>query len=243
MVKWLTILVEWVRNKIVPRFSKYRSKLPYIIIVVFALIVVVVGINVFIELTDTLSSDKLIAYDTKITNYITSFRSPALDSYFITMTKIGDVHGYLIILGIALLLTILVFRKWKYIGQITLVLFLASFSNVILKRVIDRARPDDIEHLVVVNTLSYPSGHAMSAMAFYGFLIFLVSFLNVHKLLKMIIISLLLLLILSIGVSRIYLGVHFPSDIAGGFIAGLIWVFFCIFIFNVIEVFRRDPST
>ena len=113
---------------------------------------------------------------------------------------------------------------------------------MILKRFIDRARPG-IEHLVVVKTLSYPSGHAMSAMAFYGFLIYLVYHFKMHTALKGLVIFLLALLILSIGVSRIYLGVHYPSDIVGGFIAGLIWVFFCILIFNLIEVFRRDPLT
>ena len=83
----------------------------------------------------------------------------------------------------------------------------------------------------------------MSAMAFYGFLIYLVTQFNLSKLAKSSIIAGLSFLILSIGISRIYLGVHYPSDIAGGFIAGFIWVVFCILIFNIIELFRRDPKT
>ena len=63
------------------------------------------------------------------------------------------------------------------------------------------------------------------------------------KIIKYSIIFLLTILIISIGLSRIYLGVHFPSDIAGGFIAGGIWVIFCIILFNIIDVFRRDPKT
>ncbi|MGB6150435.1 MAG: phosphatase PAP2 family protein, partial [Pricia sp.] len=115
-------------------------------------------------------------------------------------------------------------------------------SNMVLKRFIDRARPE-IEHLVSVKTLSYPSGHAMSSMAFYGFLIYLIYKLKISRIWKFNLIVLLIVLILSIGISRVYLGVHFPSDVIGGWIAGTIWVTFCILIFNLIEVFRRDSQT
>jgi len=223
-------------------YDKYDEKLPYIITVVVALILVVGGINLFIELTETLSTDIMINIDHRITQYVISFRSPALTQYFLYMTYVGDVYGYLIVLAIYLLISIFVFKKWKYVAQTSFVLLLATVSNMVLKRFIDRARPG-IEHMVSVETLSYPSGHAMSAMAFYGFLIFLVYKFNLNKYLKAGILVLLAILILSIGISRIYLGVHFPSDIAGGYIAGWIWVIFCVLVFDLIEVFRRDSKT
>ncbi len=235
-------LIGNLRTFLYNRFHHLPKQSPYYITIILALIVVVLGINLFIELTATLQTDTLAAYDDRITEYVHSYRNPGLTSYFMLVTNIGDVNGYLIVLGISVLLTVLFFKRWKYIWQIVLVLFLASASNVILKRFIDRARPG-IEHLVVVKTLSYPSGHAMSAMAFYGFLIYLLYKFKMNLLLKIALMLLLTVLILSIGISRIYLGVHFPSDIAGGFIAGMIWVFFCILIFDVIELFRRDPLT
>jgi undecaprenyl-diphosphatase len=155
---------------------------------------------------------------------------------------VGDFYGYLIVFGIFLLVSLLFFKRWKYVLQATLVLALATGSNMMLKLFIDRARPG-IEHLVSVETLSYPSGHAMSAMAFYGFLTYLIYTFKIHKVAKFLLILVLVLLILSIGVSRIYLGVHFPSDVAGGFIAGFIWVVFCVLIFELVEIFRRDPRT
>lgn len=123
-----------------------------------------------------------------------------------------------------------------------IVLLVAASSNLLLKQIINRARPD-ADYLVTVKTLSYPSGHAMSAMAFYGFLIYLIYTFNIPKLVKYGIIAFLAMLIVSIGISRIYLGVHFPSDIAGGFIAGFIWVVFCILILNILKIFKEDPST
>ena len=224
------------------KFQQYNPGLPYLITALIALIVVVAGINLFIELTDTLQSDVLSMWDTRITDYVISFRNPALTRYFIIVTDIGDLYGYLVVLIICTALSYFVFKRWKYVLQIVLVLALASISNVVLKRFIDRARPS-IEHMVTVETLSYPSGHSMSAMAFYGFLIYLLTQFKMNKLLRAGSIMVLVILILSIGISRIYLGVHFPSDVAGGFIAGFIWVIFCALLFNVIELFKRDPKT
>ncbi|MGB5822171.1 MAG: phosphatase PAP2 family protein [Saonia sp.] len=242
MKEILRVLIQRIRTILFPKFRQYYQKLPYIITVVIALVLVLGCINLFVELTATLKTETLASYDHQITQYVIAHRSPSITKYFKFMTEVGDVNGYLIVLGISVLLTILVFKRWKYIAQITLVLLLATISNMMLKRFIDRARPG-IEHLVVVKTLSYPSGHAMSAMAFYGFLMYLVYKFKMNIILKSVLFIFLILFVLSIGISRIYLGVHFPSDIAGGFIAGMIWVFFCILIFNLVEVFRKDPLT
>lgn len=241
MKKVVSGIVKSIRLFLSEKLHAEDSRLPYFITVIVALIFVVGGINLFIELTETLKTETLAAYDTAITNYVISFRSPPLTQYFKFVTDVGDVNGYLIVLGLFVLLSWRVLKSWKYVVQSALVLALATLSNMALKRFIDRARPG-IEHLVSVKTLSYPSGHAMSAMAFFGFLIYLISKLKINKVLKYSLMVLFALLILSIGISRIYLGVHFPSDIAGGFIAGFIWVVFCVLIFDLIQIFRRDPK-
>lgn len=242
MRKALFEFIKKLRSFLASKFHKYHVTLPYLIIFTISLLLVVGGINLFIELTDELKTEALSKYDQQITDYIISFRTPALTNFFIFVTKVGDFYGYLVVLIGSVLVSIFIFKKWKYVFQITLVLLLSSVSNLILKRFIDRARPG-IEHLVSVETLSYPSGHAMSAMAFYGFIMYLFYRFKINLFLKITMMLFLFLLILSIGISRIYLGVHFPSDIAGGFIAGFIWVAFCVILFDLIELFRRDPRT
>lgn len=224
------------------KLKQFDVTVPYVIATAVALIFVLLGINVFIELTKNLQTDVLASYDQQIAQSIISYRSPVLTNYFVIVTKLGNASSYLIIISLFAFVSFIIFKKWKYMSQITLVLLLAALSNSVLKRFINRARPD-IEHLVAVKTLSYPSGHAMASMAFYGFLAYLFYKFNLPKYIKVLTILVLALLILSIGISRIYLGVHFPSDIAGGFIAGAIWVLLCIVVFNVIEVFKRDPKT
>lgn len=241
MKKAVYRIIKAVRTFLSEKLHNEDSRLPYIITVIVSLVIVVGGINLFIELTETLKTDTLARYDAAITDYIISFRNPSLTAFFKFVTDIGDVTGYIIVLVLFVLLSWRVIKSWKYILQSVVVLVLATLSNMALKRFIDRARPG-IEHLVSVKTLSYPSGHAMGAMAFFGFLIYLISKLRINRILKYSLMVLVAFLILSIGISRIYLGVHYPSDVAGGFIAGFIWVVFCILIFDVIQIFRRDPS-
>lgn len=235
--KIIQILIQ-LRKVLRENFDQYTDKLPYFLTIFLALVIVVVGINVFIELTETLQSEALKKYDTRITGYITSFRRPWLTSFFEVITNIGDLKGYIVMVFLSTAFLYWHFKNWRFSIETGIVLIFASLSNVALKKVINRARPD-AEHLVSVSTLSYPSGHAMSAMAFYGFLIYVIYNVKVKKWIKAIIISVLVFLILSIGISRIYLGVHYPSDIAGGYIAGLVWVIFSIILFHIIDLVSK----
>ena len=238
MLKQFTKII---RNAASPLFAKVGNRAPYIVTVLVTLILVVAGINIFIELTDTLSTETLKEYDQQVTDFVISLRTPALTQYFLYMTYLGDIYGYLLVLGIYLVVSIFIFKKARYVAQTFVVLILATVSNMVLKRFVDRARPG-IEHLVSVETLSYPSGHAMSSMAFYGFLMYLFYKFKINGIIKAGILLSLTLIILSIGLSRIYLGVHYPSDIVGGYIAGTIWVIFCIVIFSVVEMYTNEPN-
>ncbi|PIB37760.1 phosphatase PAP2 family protein [Maribacter sp. 4G9] len=241
MKKAVYSIIKFIRTFLSEKFHNEDSRLPYFITVFISLAIVVGGINLFIELTETLKTETLARYDTAITDYIISFRNPSLTTFFKFVTDIGDVTGYLIVLVLFVIISWRIIKSWKYVLQSVIVLLLATLSNMALKRFVDRARPG-IEHLVTVESLSYPSGHAMGAMAFFGFLIYLISKLRIHKGLRYFIMFLFALLIIIIGISRIYLGVHYPSDVVGGFIAGFIWVVFCVLIFDVIQIFRRDPE-
>ncbi len=242
MIKHLLKILKEIKHFINGTMKRKNVTLPYIIMGVITFAVFIASIKLFIELTNVLKSETLSIYDTEISAFAARQRSPLLTDYFVLVTDVGDAIGYLIVFFSCAIIFYLVFKSWKYIIQLITVLVLALSSNLLLKQIINRARPD-VEHLVTVETLSYPSGHAMMAMAFYGILIYLIWQFPWNSLLRYGLIFLLAVLILSIGYSRIYLGVHFPSDILGGYIAGFIWVIFCIIIFNLIRIFRRDPAT
>ena len=132
------------------------------------------------------------------------------------ITFFGSAY-WLIGLSIFLLLII----KNKKIGiSISINLGLAALTNFLLKQILQRPRP--IGHRIIDESgYSLPSGHSMVSMAFYGFLIYLVYKRIENKHLKSFLIALLLVLIINIGISRIYLGVHYTSVVIAGFLVAI----------------------
>lgn len=237
IIKLLLKLKKFLQEK----FNFTDENIPFLITILAAFLLFSFGIYLFIELTDELPTESLATYDESITDFFVSNRNPALTTYLKTVTYIGNFYGYLGVVLLVCSFFYIKFKNWRYILELLTVLILASISNVVIKRIINRARPTE-HSLYVLESLSYPSGHAMSAMAFYGFLIYLAYILKMKKLTKIVVIAILAILILSIGISRIYLGVHYPSDVAGGFIAGFIWVVFCAVLFHIIDLLRKKKK-
>ena len=118
---------------------------------------------------------------------------------------------------IVLTITLFILIKNKKIGlSIISNLAIITVLNQLLKRIVQRPRPTEFR-IVEETGYSFPSGHSMISMAFYGYLIYLIYKHVKNKYLKWISIILLSILICSIGISRIYLGVHYTSDVLGGF--------------------------
>lgn len=217
--------------------SRNNPNFPYYLLIIVSFIVFVIGTNIFVELSGEISGQAMKEYDTMITDFVTSFRTPALNKFFQFVTDLGDLYAYLVATTIASIFFFFKLKNKRFIFQLIGVVILSALANMALKRAFNRARPT-IEHLVVVKTLSYPSGHSMSAMAFYGFLTYLIFQIKMKRWLRALLAFIFISMILLIGLSRIYLGVHFPSDVAGGFIAGMIWVAFCIVLFNILALLR-----
>lgn len=142
----------------------------------------------------------------------TTILNDFLTSFLKILTYMGSASILLIITIISLL-----FLKDKFIGiSMGINGFSIYLLNLLLKNIFVIPRPDIIT-FIEENGYSYPSGHAMASFAFYGFLIYLINKKMKPSFFKKLLIVLLVLLILSIGFSRIYLGVHHFSDIIGGY--------------------------
>ena len=151
----------------------------------------------------------IIGYKMVSTFLISDFATPV--AKFIT-----NFGGAIFLILTAIVLTILI--KNKKIGlAILLNLTIITILNQLLKRILQRPRPT--EYRIIEETgYSFPSGHSMVSMAFYGYLIYLIYKYVKNKYIKWISIALLSILIGTIGISRIYLGVHYTSDVLGGFL-------------------------
>lgn len=150
----------------------------------------------------------IVGYKLVSTFLISDFATPI--AKFIT-----NFGGAIILIGSAF--TLFIFIKNKKIGvSIISNLAIITVLNQLLKRIVQRPRPTEFR-IVEESGYSFPSGHSMVSMAFYGYLIYLIYKYVKNKYLKWISIILLSILICSIGISRIYLGVHYTSDVLGGF--------------------------
>lgn len=149
-------------------------------------------------------------------NYIINlfkYKSDILTNIMKIITFLGSALS--IILLTVLLIIVVKGKRNKILILINVIV--TTLLNQLLKNVFQRGRP--IDSIIEESGYSFPSGHSMVSMAFYGFLIYLVYKSNIKY--KGLIVGLLSVLIVLIGISRIYLGVHYPTDVIGGFTLSL----------------------
>ncbi len=157
-----------------------------------------------------------LTWDGIVFRFFRRFTSPSVTLFFRLVTQFANVF---VLLFLTFLIWILPsFRK--YGPMVTWNLLLSSGANSILKLFYARSRPLDVAFIQETG-YSFPSGHSMVAMAFYGLFIYLIFHSSLTKSYKILSILGLSLLILLIGISRIYLGVHYASDVVGGFFLSL----------------------
>ena len=128
---------------------------------------------------------------------------------------------FIVLLCIVFLILFIVLKK-KNVGLvISSVLIISTLFNNLLKIIFCRTRPDVIK-LVHESSYSFPSGHTMASVSMYGILIYILIKSNINKKIKITLITILGILPILVGLSRVYLGAHYISDIIGGFIVSII---------------------
>lgn len=167
----------------------------------------------------------LAGIDQPIIQLIRGSLTPSKTTYFLYITKFGNTVT--VILLTALIAGVLYYYKHTIAAYWLLlnIVIIQGIGNFSLKLAFDRPRPT-VEHLVQASHSSFPSGHAMGSMLLYGTLILLLPKLIEHRGMRYTCQIILGLLILMVGTSRIYLGVHYPTDILGGFSLSLAWLCF-----------------
>lgn len=169
-------------------------------------------ISYFVVTRDTL------VFDTVIREYIYSHRNDGLTVFFTTVTYLGNWNTISLICCLFLLIPQV---RSSFGLPLSAAAILASLIQRALKVSFHRARPDLTLHLINQGGYSFPSGHSFSVLIFYGMMLFLCRRNLINKPAANLITILLGCLILLIGFSRIYLGVHYPTDVLGGWSLGL----------------------
>jgi membrane-associated phospholipid phosphatase len=185
---------------------------------------------------DVIHQDPLTRFDLTLLNWVHSRATPVGYSIAQAISVLGSpVALTTLALGVGALLAAR--RHW-----ILLTGWVAAFAgggllDALLKLVIHRPRPPDAQVFLPHYTWSFPSGHAMVSLIGYGMLAYVLVRLWVHRRsAQALIVVGAALLILAIGVSRLYLGVHYFSDVVAGYAAGMLWLSACV---SGLEVARR----
>ena len=151
--------------------------------------------------------------DDGITSFIIGIRNTKLTCKMINITNIGGAYSLIVVS-----LLLLVFIKKKKIPLFIIInLVLVFLSSRLLKIIFRRPRPDGL-FLINESGFSYPSGHAMVSFAYILFIVYIISKYVKNRVIKIILSTFLIILTILIGFSRIYLGVHYFSDILAGFL-------------------------
>lgn len=174
-------------------------------------------------------------FDSTIITFIQSFETPVLTSIMLFFTDIGSgssIHVF------SFVVFILFYFVLKYRFELLLFIVVLLGSHYLfraIKHIFERARPDT-HRLIEIGGYSFPSGHATNAICIYGVLTFVLWSHIPSRIGRYFLLSFSSFIILAIGVSRIYLGVHYPSDILAGYFVGGFWLTLAIYIFQMVRV-------
>lgn len=165
----------------------------------------------------------LVFLDVLIQNFIIDQRIEALNGFLKIFTDFGDTAAMAVWTLIAAFILFLK-KEYFYALGISFSVFIAELSSFVIKNLIDRSRPPEFLALTSTYSPSFPSGHTIAAISFWGFLIFFLNQRVASKSLRFFLTSLFGAIIILSGITRVYLGVHWPSDVAAGYVLGIVWV-------------------
>jgi len=220
------------------RFNKEKfSGLPLTLILVSFVYVASLFLGI---VEDIISSDPIVAADIRVANLLYAFRDMELITFFTWVTLLGKWE---IVFGGAIVATILLWmwRKRVYVFPLWFTLIGSEIFNLLGKLAFHRPRPEVAYY--AEHSFSFPSGHATIAVAFYGFLTYI--FLRETKRWgrKAAILFWGLVVIIAIGLSRLYLGMHYVSDVWGGYLSGSLFLIIGIALVEWIKHWRQAPAS
>jgi len=193
----------------------------------------------FATIAEEVLEKETYAFDKSILLDLRSLHTPLRDRLMLGLTFLGEPN-LLLILSVSLGIILWVSKHRSEATTIAVTGAGAIALNLLLKTLFARARPQLWERTVDVRFYSFPSGHAMISMVIYGLLGYLLGSRFPKQ--RWWIYSLTVVLVAAIGFSRLYLGVHWPTDVIAGYAAGLIWLMACIFSLEIWKQFRASSA-
>jgi len=203
------------------------------LVALIAMLLIVGGTWAFIELADEVVEGETQTFDERVVRMMRQSRNPADPIGPPWLAEVG--RDFTAVGGIAVLALVtgsvvgyhVINRKFRAAAFIFIAIVGGFIASSILKAAFDRPRPDVVPHLSHVMTSSFPSGHSMMAAVVYLTLGALLAGMTKSLRLRLYFITIGVAITALVGVSRVYMGVHYPTDVLAGWSAGLVWATLC----------------
>ncbi len=207
----------------------------------FVWVLFIACVVVFFYLSSQIAQGDEVGIDEAAFAFASSIANPGLNNFIEGITFFAS-RQFLTPAALLLVAYFVFVRKHRWYSLKVPVVALGSITlNVVLKYFFDRPRP--ILPLVEAHGLSFPSGHTMVAASFYGLIIYLIWHNVKVPWLRYTLVALLVVFVIFIGFSRIYLRVHYATDVLAGFAAGFMWVVIGIWFLRRLERYSRKEIT
>lgn len=220
--------------------ERYKNYLPVVAILVAGALLTAWAGDGFIDLAEKVhaKNSALDQADAHVHDWTVSERSPGATLFFTAMTYIGGPVGVAaIVVAVSIILAFR--RRWRWLIYLVVTAGGGGLLNLELKRYFARARPDVAEMIRRANGYSFPSGHAMGSAVAFGALAYL-AFRTIRSWpAKAAVMAFLYTLIAAVALSRVYLGVHWISDVLAGVTAGTVWVTTTTVAYETVRRIRR----
>ena len=198
--------------------------------------IAIAGTAAFVELASHVRSGATQAFDESVMRWMGAHRIEWIERSLIEITALGT--GLVVMMIVVISALFLIATQHRFSAFLLLVASAGGIVlNAVLKSSFDRPRPQLFEWLTEPSSSSFPSGHAMSSAIVYFTVAYLIARLEKRRWMRVVTILSSLLIVLLISVSRLYLGVHYPSDVLAGMIIGLAWAGFCLAGLEAVRVF------
>nr|MBA2714303.1 bifunctional DedA family/phosphatase PAP2 family protein [Rubrobacteraceae bacterium] len=172
---------------------------------------------------DLLTGDPIVRFDRVLADYLHSLATPPLTTFFLVLTAFGSIEA-IVLLGLVVAALLAWGRRWIFLGSWLAAVAGGAVLNQLLKGLFERPRPFFEHPLLIETSYSFPSGHAMESFVVYGMLAYLAVLALRSWEARVGVVFGAALLVVLIGFSRMYLGVHYLSDVLAGYAAGGVWL-------------------
>ena len=225
-------LLRWIRRHAHNVYATFG------IFLLIGALLAIAGTYGFAQLAGHVRSGSTQAFDNAVLSWIGARRSPTLDSVMLEITSLGT--GTVVMMVVTVAALFLWLNRHKHSAAL---LVIATFGGLLLNNLLKagfgRPRPDVIEWATHASFYSFPSGHAMSATVVYSTVAYLAARLQRRHRARVAMMCTAFIIVLLICLSRLYLGVHYPSDVIAGMVIGLAWAGFCMATLEAIQLYAR----